>query len=310
LFSQFLVLQGHLVLHNSGLLLNLDDLFPVIPDYWGFTLLCICIYPSSCPEIEIRCVDWAQMSRLLPEDGDRIRSPKRRVLNLTDVPTSVLETFIESSCKATHSGPTRIIVSISLGRLLLSTLQTEGTSATYLRYTERTIAGDIQKPITAARQLSSDYKLESGPFWSRVNVCNKWITCRPSYLVCPCKEGRLAYPSRRLHGGLLSVCQQPPSVYCLRVLSSCAVDKETIEILPAHVCLIHWGWNIHQQQLTRRRHGAASFSLRYRMSGKAVSGYWLSWRARSASGEGGGGEDKRIWLQTFVVVYSFIGQCY
>jgi hypothetical protein len=30
-----------------------------------------------CPEIEISSVDWAQPSRLLPEDQDRIQSPKR-----------------------------------------------------------------------------------------------------------------------------------------------------------------------------------------------------------------------------------------
>jgi hypothetical protein len=38
------------------------------------------IYPIwcwlRCPEIEISSVDWAQPSRLLPEDGDRIQSPK------------------------------------------------------------------------------------------------------------------------------------------------------------------------------------------------------------------------------------------
>jgi hypothetical protein len=28
-----------------------------------------------CLEIEISSVDWAQLSRLLPEDGDRIQSP-------------------------------------------------------------------------------------------------------------------------------------------------------------------------------------------------------------------------------------------
>jgi hypothetical protein len=30
------------------------------------------------PEIEISSVDWAQQSRLLPEDEERIQSPKRR----------------------------------------------------------------------------------------------------------------------------------------------------------------------------------------------------------------------------------------
>jgi hypothetical protein len=29
------------------------------------------------PEIETSSVDWAQLSRLLSEDGDRIQSPKR-----------------------------------------------------------------------------------------------------------------------------------------------------------------------------------------------------------------------------------------
>jgi hypothetical protein len=29
------------------------------------------------PEIETSSLDWAQLSRLLPEDGDRIQSPKR-----------------------------------------------------------------------------------------------------------------------------------------------------------------------------------------------------------------------------------------
>jgi hypothetical protein len=32
---------------------------------------------KSCPETGISYIDWAQLSRLLPEDGDRIRSPKR-----------------------------------------------------------------------------------------------------------------------------------------------------------------------------------------------------------------------------------------
>jgi hypothetical protein len=35
-----------------------------------------CPVPISGPEI-----DWAQLSRVLPEDGDRIQSPKRCVLN-------------------------------------------------------------------------------------------------------------------------------------------------------------------------------------------------------------------------------------
>jgi hypothetical protein len=36
------------------------------------------IYPKfRGPEIETSSVDWAQLSRLLPEDGDRIQSPKR-----------------------------------------------------------------------------------------------------------------------------------------------------------------------------------------------------------------------------------------
>jgi hypothetical protein len=32
-------------------------------------------------EIETSAINWAQLSRLLPEDGDRIHSPKRHVLN-------------------------------------------------------------------------------------------------------------------------------------------------------------------------------------------------------------------------------------
>jgi hypothetical protein len=32
---------------------------------------------ASSPEIETSSFDWAQLSRLLPEDGDRIQSPKR-----------------------------------------------------------------------------------------------------------------------------------------------------------------------------------------------------------------------------------------
>jgi hypothetical protein len=32
-------------------------------------------------EIGTSSIDWAQLSRLLPEDGDRIQSPKRLVLN-------------------------------------------------------------------------------------------------------------------------------------------------------------------------------------------------------------------------------------
>jgi hypothetical protein len=38
------------------------------------------LYTLPCvdTEIEISSVDWAQLSRLLPEDGDKIQSPKRR----------------------------------------------------------------------------------------------------------------------------------------------------------------------------------------------------------------------------------------
>jgi hypothetical protein len=32
-------------------------------------------------KIDISSIDWAQLSRVLPEDGDRIQSPKRFVLN-------------------------------------------------------------------------------------------------------------------------------------------------------------------------------------------------------------------------------------
>jgi hypothetical protein len=42
-------------------------------------------YPIFCwcsgPEIGASSIDWALLSRLLPEDGDRIRHPKRCVLN-------------------------------------------------------------------------------------------------------------------------------------------------------------------------------------------------------------------------------------
>jgi hypothetical protein len=31
------------------------------------------------PEIVTSSIDWAKLSRVLPEDGDRIQSPKRRV---------------------------------------------------------------------------------------------------------------------------------------------------------------------------------------------------------------------------------------
>jgi hypothetical protein len=39
---------------------------------------------TASPEIEISSVDWAQLSRLLPEDGDRIQFPKACVLNKKD----------------------------------------------------------------------------------------------------------------------------------------------------------------------------------------------------------------------------------
>jgi hypothetical protein len=71
-----------LFLHYSGLLRNLDDLIaPINPDYRGFTLLCLEPYPTPFPEIETSSLCSAQLSRLLPEDGDRIQSPKRCVLN-------------------------------------------------------------------------------------------------------------------------------------------------------------------------------------------------------------------------------------
>jgi hypothetical protein len=34
-----------------------------------------------CPEIKTSSIDWAELSRLLPEDGDRIQSLKLFVLN-------------------------------------------------------------------------------------------------------------------------------------------------------------------------------------------------------------------------------------
>jgi hypothetical protein len=36
-----------------------------------------CMRAGTNREIEISSVDWAQLSRLLSEDGDRIQSPKR-----------------------------------------------------------------------------------------------------------------------------------------------------------------------------------------------------------------------------------------
>jgi hypothetical protein len=53
-------------------------MFALIPAY---DLCCVWFtYPIWCsfwcPEIEISSVDWAQQSRLLPEEGDRIQSPK------------------------------------------------------------------------------------------------------------------------------------------------------------------------------------------------------------------------------------------
>jgi hypothetical protein len=32
-------------------------------------------------EISTSSIDWAELNRLLPEDGDRIQSPKRCILN-------------------------------------------------------------------------------------------------------------------------------------------------------------------------------------------------------------------------------------
>jgi hypothetical protein len=40
-------------------------------------ILCWC----WCPEIGTSSIDWAQLSRLLPEDGDKTQSPKRFVFN-------------------------------------------------------------------------------------------------------------------------------------------------------------------------------------------------------------------------------------
>lgn len=43
-----------------------------------------CLHPQvkACtPEIRTSAIDWAQLNRLLPEDGDSVSSPKRRLLN-------------------------------------------------------------------------------------------------------------------------------------------------------------------------------------------------------------------------------------
>jgi hypothetical protein len=49
------------------------------------------IYPVLCwcPEIGTSSIDWAQLSRLLPEDGDRIQSLIRRVLRKKRIKTGL-----------------------------------------------------------------------------------------------------------------------------------------------------------------------------------------------------------------------------
>jgi hypothetical protein len=38
-------------------------------------------YLKHLPDIGISCIDWAKLSRVIPEDGDKIQSPKRYVVN-------------------------------------------------------------------------------------------------------------------------------------------------------------------------------------------------------------------------------------
>jgi hypothetical protein len=46
-----------------------------------YPVLCWC----WCPEIWTSSIDWAQLSKLLPEDGDRIQSPKRCVILIIEL---------------------------------------------------------------------------------------------------------------------------------------------------------------------------------------------------------------------------------
>jgi hypothetical protein len=38
---------------------------------------------KTCPKRGISSIDWVQMGRLLPEDGDIVQSPKRCFLNIS-----------------------------------------------------------------------------------------------------------------------------------------------------------------------------------------------------------------------------------
>jgi hypothetical protein len=49
----------------------------IVVGLYVYTALCWC----WCPETGTNSIDWAQLSRFLPEGGDRIQSPKRCVLN-------------------------------------------------------------------------------------------------------------------------------------------------------------------------------------------------------------------------------------
>jgi hypothetical protein len=48
-----------------------------VHDVNGLNINIYCAISDKNPEIESSSVDWAQLSRLLPEEGDRIQSPKR-----------------------------------------------------------------------------------------------------------------------------------------------------------------------------------------------------------------------------------------
>jgi hypothetical protein len=66
--------------------MELFNIFSVcLNSHWLFILCQVYIYPILCwcwcPNVGTSSIDWAQLSTLLPEDGDGIQSPKHCVLN-------------------------------------------------------------------------------------------------------------------------------------------------------------------------------------------------------------------------------------
>jgi hypothetical protein len=70
-------LTQDLVGHRVRDLKVCDDgiLIPLLV-FWTLSIVQF-LFKNNVSEIETSSVQWAQLSRLLPEDGDRVQSPKR-----------------------------------------------------------------------------------------------------------------------------------------------------------------------------------------------------------------------------------------